>query len=182
MCALGRKGGLAEAAIITYIRRGINNTGLQNALACVEIKTLNELHNALSRYNENVAHVNRTPQQQSTTTILPTMKPNENNLPSAATISFTKSTLNTEEKSQRGALCYNCFGRGYISRACPMQQRRERCSICSKSGHRDEVCPTKPSATVMTSGSCRSLIRRSCANKLGRATTCSPLILQGFWW
>lgn len=44
MSALGRKGGLKEEAIIVYVRRGINNTSLQNLLSCVEIRTLQELH------------------------------------------------------------------------------------------------------------------------------------------
>lgn len=155
MCALGKRGGLCESTIVSYIRRGLNNVGLQNALACVDIKTLSDLQGALTRYSENSATTSSRPLLRAAVKSFygkenlaaQNSKSNNNNSNSTSSSASQASSSSVEKTGQlssgQGPRCYNCYVRGHISKACPLPPR-VKCNTCNKYGHRAEECPDKP--------------------------------------
>lgn len=161
MSALGRKGGLDEAAIVTYIRRGIQNSGLQNALSCVEITSINELHGAITRY---VQHSSLSAKLQSTSLSAAPVRDRYQHSTSTAkatsgiamagtataTSAAAGSSSTAHQQKSRGPTCFNCYARGHIRTACPQPPRRVMCYGCKKFGHHISDCPEKKAESVMS--------------------------------
>lgn len=156
MSALGRKGGLNETTIITYIRRGLENAGMQNALACLEIQSLKALLGAMNRFEENCAVGQSGGKVQQTsvkskpfvpTSITHTQSQSVTSAPTTGNASTSQSASTAQTVSsaspantQRGPRCYNCHERGHISRSCTQPQRM-RCTGCNANDHRIGNCP-----------------------------------------
>lgn len=75
MCALGRGGGLSDASIIKYIRSGVNYEALQNSIAGLDLRNLNDLLAAMRRYIQNSVSTS------ARGTPLTTAKPQQQQLP-----------------------------------------------------------------------------------------------------
>lgn len=194
--AEGRKGQTSDAAIIQYIRRGLNHGPLQNAIAPLNFQTTNELLDAVNRF---LANRQRLPEASQ-------RKPeNDGHFEP-----IKKLTATPVKNANR--VCYNCFKPGHISVNCPQPQRLERCAKCSKTGHTTEFCksvlPASRNINQVVSdgvpdqvsretgritknillddmvvdafidpGSDRTLVRESVARN---SIPCDPIILKGF--
>lgn len=208
MCALAQKGDISEAATILYIRRGLKDTALQNVLVCIDVTTLGALHNAIKRYCENN---NQRPgpsewRSGNQPRAEPYSKPFTNITASVTNGQNTVGRLT--DLQPRNRRCYNCAELGHIATACPIPDRRDKCNVCNRSGHRAEECRSKPSDTpvlriaeekceqfqlqknvlvngipfnaIIDGGSTKSLIRRTSALVAGQIEPCAPFNFKGF--
>ena len=138
MVAIGRRAELPECAIAKHIINGINDIELRKHIS-KNYTNCNLLLQDISIYVQ-YNPVVKTPfvVRQKTT-----------NQPNTSTISTDPKQQ--EKPIQKQIVCYNFSKPGHISVKCPEPQRRDRCNICNKTGHRQSDCPNRlPKATVNT--------------------------------
>ncbi|CAD7081713.1 unnamed protein product [Hermetia illucens] len=177
--AEGRKGQTSDAAIIQYIRRGLNHGPLQNAIAPLNFQTTNELLDAVNRF---LANRQRLPEASQ-------RKPeNDGHFEP-----IKKLTATPVKNANR--VCYNCFKPGHISTGhttefcksvlpasrninqvvsdgVPDQVSRETGRITKNILLDDMVVDA-----FIDPGSDRTLVRESVARN---SIPCDPIILKGF--
>ncbi|XP_054729235.1 uncharacterized protein LOC129238219 [Anastrepha obliqua] len=182
--ATGRRGNIDDASIIKYMVNGMNDVDLKRSISVNNYSTCNELLRAIINYCKyNTVKTSNWVKRVEEPTHSSAKKDNQ-----------TKKTI-----------CYNCNNPGHFSRNYSEPQKRERCTKCLKVGHSTNNCKTTVAKTNCNSvhkvendftikeievnglktnafvdtGSCRTLIRKSLACKIGQLENCC-ITLKGF--
>lgn len=133
MLSIGRRGGMDEPSINSYIINGLNQNESTKALLAMNLRTCSELFLSLENMKsaQGVHHSYNVPRSEGNAEAL---------------------EKHTSGAKSKGPKCYNCNQNGHIAAKCPMPQRRQRCSKCLKVGHDEKDCKFRSSTVARVDG------------------------------
>ncbi|XP_058987852.1 uncharacterized protein LOC131806936 [Musca domestica] len=120
MLAIGKRGSVDEASILSYIINGLNDSSLTRTLLAMNPQTCSELLRSL----ENL-------------TIQTYARKQTKNDEDDKTVSVSGGA------PTKGVKCFNCNRFGHISTSCPQPLKKPKCSKCAKIGHDASQCKGK---------------------------------------
>ncbi|XP_036347413.1 uncharacterized protein LOC118756776 [Rhagoletis pomonella] len=119
MLTIGRRGGVDEESINSYIINGLNDSALTRTLLAMNVRTCNDLRQSIESLRATTqASGQRFAQNVTSSDVSP---------------------VSAEDKGKR-VKCYNCNVYGHYAAKCPQPQKKLRCSKCSKVGHDAKKC------------------------------------------
>ncbi|XP_026839328.1 uncharacterized protein LOC113564682 [Drosophila erecta] len=125
MSALRVRFKLSEAAIIRYVRAGLQHRELQNSIAAINFSSMKEFRDSTEAY-----FINRG-------------RPNTNKkefLPKSSTFEVKLETEMKQSKQREARACFNCGDVGHFAYSCPKKRKKTRSSKCNKIHATDVIC------------------------------------------
>lgn len=119
MLTIGRRGGLDDISINSYIISGLNDNNVTKTLDAMNITTCMESLKSHRNLSSVVDTNLRTPTTSSV---------------------VNKTEVRDMVKKKNGPKCFNCNDYGHIVTKCPYSSRKPRCLKCSKIGHEANNC------------------------------------------
>lgn len=120
MLAIGKRGSVDEASILSYIINGLNDSSLTRTLLAMNPQTCSELLRSLENLTIQTYARKQTKNDEDDKT---------------ASVSGGAPT--------KGVKCFNCNRFGHISTSCPQPLKKPKCSKCAKIGHDASQCKGK---------------------------------------
>lgn len=125
MLAIGKRGSVDEASILSYIINGLNDSSLTRTLLAMNPQTCSELLRSLENLTIQTYARKQTKNDEDDKT---------------ASVSGGAPT--------KGVKCFNCNRFGHISTSCPQPLKKPKCSKCAKIGHDASQCKGKGTTTA----------------------------------